>query len=167
VLYQGEELGMENVDVPPSVRYDEAGRDVARTPMQWDASPHEGFCPPDAEPWLPVADDFELRNVAVESADPDSVLSLYRRVLAFRRGSNALRLGSFRRLPVGGDALAFVREAGSERLLVVVNFGGDPVRTEVPGGTIAVATLRAREGERVDGLVRLRANEGLVVAIDS
>jgi hypothetical protein len=45
------------------------GRDPARSPMQWDASPNAGFCAPDVEPWLPVADDYRTYNAATESED--------------------------------------------------------------------------------------------------
>lgn len=166
ILYYGEELGMENVEVPTSRRFDKVGRDVVRTPMQWDDSPNAGFSSPEVEPWLPVAADYAQRNMAVESADPDSVLSLYRRMLAFRRGSRALREGSFARVPVHGNALAYLREARGDRAFAAVNFGVERVEVAVPAGTVAVATSREREGDRVDGSCTLEGNEALVVSLD-
>lgn len=157
---------MENVEVPPSRRSDKVGRDVSRTPMQWDDSPNAGFSSPGAEPWLPVAADYAQRNMAVESADPDSVLSLYRRMLAFRRGSDALRRGSFVRVPVHGNALAYLREASGDRAFAAVNFGAERIEVAVPAGTVAVATSRWREGDRVDGSCTLEGNEALVVSLD-
>ena len=74
----------------------ELGRDPARTPMQWDASPNSG-CAPDVEPWLPVADDYRTYNAATEREDPTSMLNLHRRLLALRRSEPALALGSYDR----------------------------------------------------------------------
>jgi alpha-glucosidase len=166
IIYQGEEIGMENVDVPASERTDAVGRDAVRTPMQWDASPNAGFCPPGVKPWLSPAPNFEWRNVAIESTDPESVFSLYRRMLAFRRRSEALQVGRFRRVPAVGNALAYVREAGAERVFVIVNFGGEPVEVDVPSGSVIVATSRVREGENVSGVCSVAGNEAMVVALE-
>ena len=63
-IYYGDEIGMVDVPVPHELARDPwerrepgKGRDGERSPMQWDASPHAGFCPPGVEPWLPVAPD--------------------------------------------------------------------------------------------------------------
>jgi len=132
-LYYGEELGMLDGEIPPDRVVDVDGRDPERTPMQWDASPGAGFSlsggggsPP--EPWLPVAASAARINVEVEREDPTSMLSLCRRLIWYRKGSEALRSGSYRSLPDVPESLyAFVREAPVERLLVVLNFGGAPV----------------------------------------
>jgi len=80
-IYQGDEIGMRDGPghQPP---YDRAGRDTHRHPMQWDASPDGGFTT--GEPWLPLVDPVE-RNVADQREYPDSLLSLYRQLLAWRR----------------------------------------------------------------------------------
>jgi len=92
-LYQGEELGLEQVDVPPEARQDpswfrtgEPGRDGCRVPLPWagDAPPY-GFGPGDAEPWIPQPDDWADLTVAAQEADDTSTLAFYRRVLAARR----------------------------------------------------------------------------------
>ena len=70
-FYYGDEIGLENGIIPPEKIQDPQGinlgaertRDVARTPMQWDASPNAGFST--AEPWLPVTADYTTRNVVV------------------------------------------------------------------------------------------------------
>ena len=88
--YYGDEIGMENVPIPPEMVQDPpalnqpeiahlVGRDPERTPMQWDASPNAGFAPAGVRTWLPLAADFAVRNVAAqESADPTSFLTFYR-----------------------------------------------------------------------------------------
>jgi alpha-glucosidase len=80
-IYQGDEIGMRDgpgADPP----FDRAGRDAHRHPMQWDASPNGGFTT--STPWLPLVDPAE-RNVADQRGDPESLLSLYRELLAWRR----------------------------------------------------------------------------------
>ena len=155
-LYYGEELGMLDGEVPPDRVVDVDGRDPERTPMQWDASPGAGFSIPGGvsfgpaapgagpvEPWLPVAASAERINVAAERDDPASMLSLYRRLIWYRKGSAALRWGSYRSLPDVPESLyAFVREAPEERLLVALNFAGAPVRwpagPDLGGGSASV-----------------------------
>ena len=80
-LYQGDEIGQG--DAPPGEsRYDRAGRDRFRHPMQWDGSPKGGFTT--GEPWLPAVDPAE-RNVEAQRDDPGSMLSLVRELIALRR----------------------------------------------------------------------------------
>jgi alpha-glucosidase len=80
-LYQGDEIGQP--DGPPGEsRFDRAGRDCYRHPMQWDASPTGGFT--NGEPWLPAVDP-EHCNVAAQRQDPSSFLSMVRDLLALRR----------------------------------------------------------------------------------
>ncbi len=80
-IYQGDEIGMRDGPghQPP---YDRAGRDAHRHPMQWDATPKGGFTT--GTPWLPLVDPAD-RNVADQREDPESLLSLYRDLLGWRR----------------------------------------------------------------------------------
>lgn len=163
VLYQGEEIGMVDGVVPPERRRDRVGRDPCRTPMQWDGSANAGFCPPDVEPWLPVAPGHEERNVARQAGDPDSILALYRRLLALRRSSAALRRGRYRRLPAPEGCLAYLREAGAERMAVAVNFTSEETAVALPEGVVAVHTSVREEGEGVRGTYRLGGDQAVVV----
>ena len=80
-IYQGDEIGMRDGPghQPP---YDRAGRDAHRHPMQWDATPNGGFTT--GTPWLPLVDPA-ARNAADQRDDPESLLSLYRDLLGWRR----------------------------------------------------------------------------------
>jgi alpha-glucosidase len=78
-VYQGDELGM--IDGPRDARWDRAGRDVARHPMQWEPITHAGFTT--GTPWLPAIDPIH-RNVRDQLTDPRSLLSLYRGLLRVR-----------------------------------------------------------------------------------
>jgi alpha-glucosidase len=92
-LYQGEELGLEEVDVPPNQRQDpifirsqgkEAGRDGCRVPLPWHkGQPHAGFSK--ADPWLPMPAGWDGLAVDAQAGSPDSMLAFYKRVLALRR----------------------------------------------------------------------------------
>jgi alpha-glucosidase len=101
-IYEGEELGLTEADIPLEKLQDPfgitfwpeyKGRDGCRTPMPW--SGHEryaGFS--EAEPWLPIPEEHRNRAVDVQEAAPDSVLNAFRRFLAWRREHPALRSGS-------------------------------------------------------------------------
>jgi alpha-glucosidase len=118
-LYQGDEIGQ--VEGPPGSRYDRAGRDRHRHPMQWDGSPGGGFTT--GEPWLPLVDPAE-RNVADQRDDPGSMLSLVRELIAVRR-----ELGeAFELLDVPGT-VAFRRGDHT----VAVNTTAEPVRVPLSG----------------------------------
>ncbi len=122
-LYYGEELGMENG--PGS------GDEAKRTPMPWDASPDGGFTT--ATPWYPFGPGHEAVNVAAERHDPASLLAWYRRLIAARHGSAALRQGDLRLLPAGSQPaalLGFLRRSGKETVLVLHNLGGEPLTSE-------------------------------------
>jgi alpha-glucosidase len=123
-LYQGEELGLPDTELPPGVGEDRNGRDPHRTPMPWAppsaAGPGAGFST--GEPWLPVDATAERLNVASELHDQSSMLSLYRDLLALRRSRPSLRAGDQVFLDVPRDVLAYLRTEDGERSLVVLNF---------------------------------------------
>ena len=170
-LYQGDELGIDRVMIPEGRVRDPRelrepglglGRDPARTPMPWDASPHAGFSR--AEPWLPLNPDWPVRNVATQCAEAGSMLDLYRALLAIRRASPALSIGSFALVRADDETLAYERRHGDERLLIALNFGDRPRRVFIPEGTSAVRVLASTLPEpAVAGDDRLRPNEGLIV----
>ena len=83
ILYQGDEIGLEAVPVPPQRERDMAGRDPCRTPMVWRDEDGAGFTEPGVEPWLPIGP--RERNVADQRDDPDSILTLTRDLIALRK----------------------------------------------------------------------------------
>jgi len=174
-LYYGDELGMRQATIGPEQVRDPfemnvpglgQGRDGCRTPMQWDASPGAGFS--EVIPWLPLAEDAAVSNVAVQSADPASLLSLYRRLIALRRSSPALRQGAYRPVAATGDVLGYLREADGQRLLVALNLGAGEGALDMPvgmAGQVVLGTAGEREGEAACSSLRLRPNEGVIVEI--
>ena len=103
-VYAGEEFGLEDAEVPSERRVDPGGRDGCRAPIPWDASPGHGWAA--EEPWLPWPPGASVRNVDMQRQEEGSVLHLYRRLLEARRGSAALRLGSWAVLPAPTGGLA-------------------------------------------------------------
>jgi alpha-glucosidase len=177
-LYNGDELGMTDVPIPPERVQDpwgknvpglNLGRDPERTPVQWSADTNAGFCPPGVEPWLPVADDYREVNVAVEKADPRSMLALTRALLALRRATPALHAGSHRAVAgVPDDCFVYLRTSGAERYLVALNFGSDKQVLELPGlgeGRLALSTHLDRQGGADLRHFELRGHEGCVIAL--
>jgi alpha-glucosidase len=172
-LYYGDELGMTDVPIPPGEVQDPfernepdkgLGRDPQRTPMPWSAGPNAGFT--SGRPWLRLGDDAATRNVDTQWQDDGSMLQLYRRLLALRRRSAALHAGAWEPVAVEGDLLAFARVHGDERVLVLLNFGDDPVR--VPAGLVppSAALWLSTSPERWRGLGRdaaLLPHEGVIL----
>lgn len=176
-IYYGEELGLEQVPIAPEQVQDPyeknvpgigVGRDGCRTPMQWDASPHAGFST--VAPWLPLTANWRTENVAVERADPASLFNLYRRLIALRRASPALSAGAYQALAASGDLLAYLRRDGSERMLVLLNLGAEPVSFEMAGGMLRgqllISSHPGCDDERVEGAVDLRGHEAVVIRLD-
>lgn len=143
-IYQGDELGLPQAEVPyerlqdpEGIRFwpDSLGRDGCRTPMPWmrDAA-NAGFSL--TEPWLPV--DRRHHDLAVDrqDTDPRSNLALARRMIAFRKAREAMRLGTIKFLDAPEPVLAFRREsaANAETLLCLFNLGPAEVRYELPRG---------------------------------
>jgi alpha-glucosidase len=146
-LYQGEELGLEEVeDLPEQLLQDptwersghiERGRDGCRVPLPWTTSgPSLGFG--SAAPWLPQPESWWALSVGAQEPDPSSMLNLYKQALGLRRRLPALAAGTRRDvtwLDLGDDVLAFSREPG---FVCVVNTGSTPV--PLPEGRVVLAS---------------------------
>ncbi|HEY2172549.1 MAG TPA: alpha-amylase family glycosyl hydrolase [Mycobacteriales bacterium] len=133
-VYQGEELGLEEVeDLPVEVLQDPVwerskhtnrGRDGSRVPIPWsgDRSPF-GFGPAGSTPWLPQPAGWKDRTADAQADDPASTLSLYRAALRIRHEQPALGDGTFEWLESAPGVLAFAREPG---FVCLVNMSPGP-----------------------------------------
>ncbi len=150
-LYAGEELGLEDAQVPDTHGLDPGGRDGCRAPVPWEAGPGHGWDVRSA-PWLPWPPDAGSRNAEVMRADPASILYLYRRLLAARRGSSALRLGTLELLAAPEHVLAFRRRRGGGERVVLVNFADRAVSCPLEGARmVEVASDGAGEAHPYRG----------------
>jgi alpha-glucosidase len=140
-LYQGEELGLEDVEVAPEDRQDPSwfrtgkpGRDGCRVPIPWAGDrPPYGFGPGTEQPWIPQPPDWARLTVEAQEADPDSTLAFYRRALALRR-EHASGLGDDVAVDVTDDVLTLRRGP----LTVVLNCGKGPI--PLPPGELVIAS---------------------------
>jgi alpha-glucosidase len=166
-LYAGEELGLEDAEVPPERRLDPGGRDGCRAPVPWTRAPgHDWGGAAGTEPWLPFPPDAGDRSVEAQREDPGSVLSLYRRLLAARRSSPALAVGDLELVSAADDpaVLAWTRTAGGDRRAVAVNFTAEERPVGLAGHwTIEVASDGAGDGEGAPWTGRLAPDQAVVL----
>lgn len=188
-IYYGEEIGMQNHDIPlhegldpvaarygfipqwlvPSLRARGIllNRDECRTPMQWDDGPNAGFAPAGAKPWLPVHPRSGGTNVAAQQGDPESLLSCYRSLLALRRQEPALQAGGLEwldELGLPSRVVAYRRSHEGRVADVLLNFSGR--ETPVPIPDHASRTLFSnRRGQRepAPASYRMGSYEGIVL----
>jgi len=159
-LYMGEELGLEDAEVPASRVVDPGGRDGCRAPLPWRRGGQRGW---PVDPWLPWPPDTDARSVEAQREDRGSMLHLYRRLLAARRATPALRLGSMRFLDAPEGVLAWERRHGASRCLVAVNFRNETAALDLgPGLDVELASDGRGEGERFAG--RLGPDQAVVLS---
>lgn len=155
-IYQGQEIGMTNVQFDELTDYDDiqsvnrarqmmeegtpreeamnyiyaSSRDNVRTPMQWNAQPEAGFTT--GTPWLGVNPNYADINVAESLKDPNSIYHFYREMIALRRDNEALIYGSYELvLPLHKQVYAYKRQGESETYLIVVNVFNDSAEVDL------------------------------------
>jgi alpha-glucosidase len=161
VVYYGDELGLPDADVAKDQLRDPVsrllpglglGRDPERSPMPWDTTVGYGFSL--AKPWLPFVRGAAEYSVAVQERQPDSTWQLYRHLIHLRQTMPALNDGDYRSLDAGCPQIfAFMREIGSHRVCVVLNFSADPMTANLGkvGAWIAGTVTVDGDGEDFDG----------------
>ncbi|MDB5688796.1 MAG: alpha-amylase [Sphingomonas bacterium] len=176
-LYYGDEIGLADVAIPAIQVQDPRelrepgiglGRDPVRTPMPWDGSVGAGFTT--GTPWLPINPDHAIRNVAAQSDDAASMLSLTRNLLVLRRRHAALRVGLIREIVGEDDVLRFEREHGGERFVIALNLSDEerrftlPDHVELPQLLLSTVPEWRTGGEDCDGrTLPLAPNEGIIL----
>jgi alpha-glucosidase len=173
-LYYGDEIGMHQVAIGPDQVRDPfeknvpgigVGRDGCRTPMQWDATPYAGFST--STPWLPVPDDFLHENAVNLEADAGSILNLYKALIGLRKKLPQLVSGDYVPMAAHGELLLYRRQSEDEAVVIALNLGAEPVSIESDAaglsGEILLSTFLDRQGEKVQGTLDLRGNEGVII----
>ena len=151
-VYQGEELGLPEVELPYDTLRDPygiafwpnfKGRDGCRTPMPWDETVHAGFS--SESPWLPLANEHRALCVARQEASDESTLNRFRDFLRWRREHPVMKLGAIRFLDLPEPVVAFVR---GEQMLAAFNLSSQPVETKIPESRFRqIAAAGVLEGE--------------------
>jgi alpha-glucosidase len=149
-VYNGDELGLPDVELPDEVLQDpvwersghtQRGRDACRVPLPWAGSaPPYGFSTT-ADTWLPMPDGWGPLTVAAQTADAGSMLSLYRSALALRRSSPAFAGEGLQWLPAPDGCLAFRRPGG---LVCLLNASAADV--PLPEGRVLLASADVGNG---------------------
>ncbi|NBJ67894.1 MULTISPECIES: alpha-glucosidase [Clostridia] len=156
-IYQGEEIGMTNVQFPSIDDYEDIelinwynerlaqghnkeklmeaiyaiGRDNARTPMQWNGNPHAGFTT--GEPWLKVNPNYTNINVEAALADPESIFYYYQQLISLRKQEPTIVHGKFELLLEDSEEIfAYTRNYQDDTLLIVCNFTAQQQTCELP-----------------------------------
>jgi alpha-glucosidase len=152
-VYQGEELGLEQVDVAPEHRQDpawfrtgEPGRDGCRVPLPWSGTraPY-GFGPGAGQPWLPMPEDWAALTVEAQLGDEHSTLSFFRRMLALRRELTAGLSEGVEPVATTPDLFAFRRDD----LVCVVNCGDEPANLPEEAGDLLLSSGAAPVAGRI------------------
>ncbi|MDP8256019.1 MAG: alpha-glucosidase [Candidatus Alcyoniella australis] len=169
-MYYGEELGMTNRWWPRSAVRDPLGhlawplyqgRDASRTPMLWQPGAGAGFSA--GEPWLPIDQQADELCVQSASADPNSLLSFYRRLIWLRKRTTALQSGDYQ--PLGDPRpglFAFRRTTQDQSVLVTLNFSGKPQALDAPvDGRLLLSS--AQRPEALKGAITLEPYEVLII----
>ena len=150
-VYNGEELGLPNVDLPDDVLQDpvwersqhtERGRDGCRVPMPWsgDAPPFGFSTNPDT--WLPIPPQWAVLTAQKQLGDADSTLTLFRRAIELRRGRAEFGGMTIEWLEAPPDAVVF-RLAGG--LVCALNAGAQPI--PLPAGEVLLASAQPLDGQ--------------------
>lgn len=167
-IYQGEELGLPEAELPYEAIVDPygktfwpdfKGRDGCRTPMPWTADADAGFSA--AAPWLPIPAAHRHLAVALQEADAQSNLQRFRRFLHWRKQQPALQYGAISFLDLPEPLLGVVRNHAGQSLVAVFNLSDQAVAVQLPP---SVSTAQSLDGHGLvggeclaeDGLLRVR-----------
>lgn len=176
VLYYGDEIGMEDVDIPAGLcldpaglRQSEQGRDPYRTPMQWSNEVWAGFSPTHTQKtWLPIADDYRETNVSLQLKEEDSILSFYRNLLKIRKQYSALQTGDYLSVPESPDGCyLYKRQNTDECFLIAINFTSQEQILDLPdlqGGKLLLSSFPGSEAKTVTPFT-LQPNESILVLL--
>jgi alpha-glucosidase len=163
-LYAGEELGLEDAEIPPERVVDPGGRDGCRAPFPWTAALDHGWGP---QPWLPFPPDAAERSVEATDGDPASMLEHYRRLLTLRRSVPALHRGDMELLDAPEGVLRWRRwmrgapKGAPAEVEVWINFTDQEVAEAVPDGRWIGGT--ALPGSEPDAGTPLGPDEARIV----
>jgi alpha-glucosidase len=110
-----------------------------------------------------LIEQHERFSVSAEDADAGSSLTLYRKLLALRRSSAALRSGTISEVKADDGVLSYMRSDGTNRVQVLLNLTGEPRQADAVSGRLALNSFLDRNRTTTGGRLSLRPNEALIV----
>ena len=158
-IYQGQEIGMVNINLPnpddyqdvqtinntrtlrmmgfskkkAAERISRTARGNARTPVQWDDSPNAGFTT--GKPWIPVNPNYKTINAKAEILNENSIFNHYRKLIAFRKSHPVAIYGDYKEHCADSKELyVYERSLNGKRLLVICSFTEKNVGFWAPEG---------------------------------
>ncbi|PMD91642.1 alpha-amylase [Siphonobacter sp. BAB-5405] len=175
-LYYGDEIGMTQTEIPVAERKDPQPlvkerqyfmRDSVRTNMRWNPSVYGGFS--EVSPWI-RASTFES-DVETQQQDPDSILWLYKRLMALRQREPALHSGVYIPVFSNEQALLYARRwEGRDRFLIALNLSDEPVYVHTGAyafkGHVELATSTSLEGQWKDNSLTLDKQAGVIIRLE-
>lgn len=168
-IYNGEEIGMHNVHIPPELIRDPSAdggfnRDQVRTPMQWSSEVGGGFT--SGTPWLPLAHNYRISNVKTQSRDPKSFLNLYKSLIKLRNKNLAFRNGAFKIIAeTDPQILAYSMSSRRKHFIVVMNFKNEISDFNISHyGYMVISSLDGKVRQKINkGSINLRPHEAVVI----
>ena len=190
-IYQGQELGMENLKISSIEEVDDIssidsykvaraqgvsdadalhmiekyGRDNARTPFQWDSSENAGFTT--GTPWLRVNPNYTEINLADEKDDADSVFNYYRSLICLRKSEE------YAETLVHGDltpyledmhnVMAYYRKTKDQTLLIMANYRNEPQKLPLPGSVKKVVLTNTSDPSFTETEITLDGYQAVVL----
>jgi alpha-glucosidase len=172
-IYQGEELGLPEAEVPYELLQDPygkqfwpefKGRDGCRTPMPWEAKARNAGFSSAEHAWLPVPGSHYPHAATIDGTpNPATLVADYRQIIALRRTHPALARGDIAVEDAPGELLVIRRNLPGEQLLCLFNFGRSTAAYDIAAGRQAVA-LAAAPGVRLEGPRASLAAGGYLIA---
>jgi len=184
VVYYGEEIGMQDTDIPnwegkdpiaqqnaffPKFLANAIGvymnRDNCRTPMQWNSNANAGFTTPSVKPWLAVSQNYPQVNVETESLDKNSLLNTYKGLLKLRNENSAFQMGSLEILAdykEYSNLLVFRRFDEKNSFEVFLNFGSEKLEINLRTSRKSIFALTSTTISS-DSRLELAAYSGIVL----
>lgn len=165
-IYQGQEIGMTNVQFPSIDDYDDVAiknlykirrencvsheeimefiwatsRDNSRTPMQWSSAANAGFTT--GNPWLGMNPNYPSVNVEQQLADPDSILHFYKKMIEMKKEQEVFTYGTYDLILEDHEQIyAYTRTLDAEQAIVISNLSSDPAAFEYDGFVLDASNL--------------------------
>ena len=166
ILFQGEELGLEQDHIPFELLQDPEAianwpltlsRDGVRTPMPWTAQDEFGGFTT-GSPWLPLSEANLARAADRQAVDPEAMLAFTRRMIALRNANPALHHGPIVTCETQGDLLVLTREAGGQRVTCRFNLGIETIIEDGRAGRV-LCSVNGADGPRLPPYAALITEE--------